>query len=193
MRTLTIIAFLIPYTDPNLLNASEQNIAIAPFSLVFSRAGITVAASMMNAVILIAILPAGNASPFAATRALYVLSVERSAPRIFSWVTRSGVLVMAVAATAAIGALCFSASKVGDGRAYVWLVTASSVAGFITWIGIAWAHHRFRRAWNLQGRDLDVAPYKAWLYPAGPIIALLMCVAVIARTSARSGAAAPRI
>ncbi|ROZ84480.1 amino acid permease [Gordonia sp. OPL2] len=191
--TLTIIAFLIPYTDPNLLNASEENIAIAPFTLVFSQAGISVAASMMNAVILIAILSAGNASLFAATRALYGLSVERSAPRIFSWATRSGVPVMAVAATAAIGALCFSASKVGDGRAYVWLVTASSVAGFITWIGIAWAHYRFRRAWNLQGNNLDVLPYKAWLYPAGPIIALLMCVAVIAGqnlSAIRDGSAA---
>ncbi|MCX2756348.1 MULTISPECIES: hypothetical protein [unclassified Gordonia (in: high G+C Gram-positive bacteria)] len=28
--------------------------------------------------------------------------------------------------------------------------------------------------------SLGRLPYKAWLYPAGPIIALLMCVAVIA-------------
>ncbi|GAA1482985.1 amino acid permease [Gordonia sinesedis] len=178
--TLIIISFLIPYTDPKLLDASEENIAIAPFTLVFSQAGITVAASMMNAVILIAILSAGSASLFAATRALYGLSVDGNAPRIFAWVTKSGVPVMAVAATTAIGALCFSASKVGDGRAYVWLVTASSVAGFVTWMGIAWAHYRFRRAWTLQGRSIDDLPYKAWLYPAGPIVALLMCVAVIA-------------
>ncbi|MEE3852554.1 amino acid permease [Gordonia sp. LSe1-13] len=178
--TLTIIAFLIPYNDPNLLNASEENIAIAPFTLVFSEAGIAVAASMMNAVILIAILSAGNASLFAATRALYGLSVQGSAPRLFSRVTRTGVPIMAVAATAAIGALCFLASRVGDGRAYVWLVTASSVAGFVTWMGIAWAHYRFRRAWNLQGRPLDELPYKAWLYPAGPVIALGMCILVIA-------------
>ncbi|WP_044507293.1 amino acid permease [Gordonia sp. KTR9] len=178
--TLTIIAFLIPYTDPNLLNASEENIAIAPFTLVFSEAGIAVAASIMNAVILIAILSAGNASLFAATRALYGLSVQGNAPRVFAWVTRSGVPLLAVAATTAIGALCFLASRVGDGRAYVWLVTASSVAGFITWMGIAWAHYRFRRAWHAQGLDLGILPYKAWLYPAGPIIALLMCVAVIA-------------
>ncbi|MCH5641453.1 MULTISPECIES: amino acid permease [unclassified Gordonia (in: high G+C Gram-positive bacteria)] len=178
--TLTIIGFLIPYTNPNLLNASEENIAIAPFTLVFSQAGISVAASMMNAVILIAILSAGNASLFAATRALFGLSLEGSAPRAFAHVTRTGVPILAVAATAAIGALCFLASRVGDGRAYVWLVTASSVAGFVTWMGIAWAHYRFRRAWHAQERPLDDLPYKAWLYPAGPIIALVMCVAVIA-------------
>ncbi|BDD81371.1 lysine-specific permease [Tsukamurella pulmonis] len=178
--TLTIIAFLIPYTSPELLDASDENVAVAPFTLVFKLAGIDAAASIMNAVILVAILSAGNASLYAATRALYGLGVEGNAPRIFGKVSRTGVPAAAVAATAAIGALCFVASRVGDGKAYTVLVTASSVAGFVTWVGIAWAHYRFRRAWNLQGRDLKELPYKAWLYPAGPIVALLMCVAVIA-------------
>ncbi|WP_220656387.1 amino acid permease [Tsukamurella sp. TY48] len=188
--TLTIIGFLIPYTNPELLDASDQNVAVAPFTLVFKLAGIDAAASIMNAVILIAILSAGNASLYAATRALYGLGVQGSAPKIFGKVSKSGIPAAAVAATAAIGALCFVASKVGDGKAYTVLVTASSVAGFVTWIGIAWAHYRFRRAWNLQGRSLDELPYKAWLYPAGPVVALLMCVGVIAGqyyVSVRSG------
>ncbi|GAA0997388.1 amino acid permease [Nocardiopsis tropica] len=188
--TLTIIAFLIPYTNPELLDASDENVAVAPFTLVFKLAGIDAAASIMNAVILIAILSAGNASLYAATRALYGLGVQGSAPKIFGKVSKSGIPAAAVAATAAIGALCFVASRVGDGTAYKALVTASSVAGFITWIGIAWAHYRFRRAWNLQGRSLDELPYKAWLYPAGPAVALLMCIAVIAGqyyVSVRSG------
>lgn len=179
--TLTIIAFLIPYTSPELLDASEENVAVAPFTLVFKLAGIDAAASIMNAVILIAILSAGNASLFAATRALYGLGVEGNAPRIFAKVSRSsGVPYVATAATVAIGALCFVTNFVGDGAAYTALVAASSVAGFVTWIGIAWAHYRFRKAWNAQGRSLDELPYKAWLYPAGPIVALLMSVAVIA-------------
>ncbi len=177
--TLTIISFLIPYNNPDLLNP-DSNIAIAPFTLVFKQAGIEAAASIMNAVILIAILSAGNASLYAATRALYGLGTDGSAPRVFGRVSGRGIPVAALSATVAIGALCFVASLVGDGKAYLWLVTASSVAGFITWIGIAWAHYRFRRAWNLQGRDLNALPYRAWLYPAGPIVALLMCVAVIA-------------
>lgn len=83
--TLTIIAFLIPYTSPELLDASAENVAVAPFTLVFKLAGIDAAASIMNAVILIAILSAGNASLFAATRALYGLgwraTRRRSSPR----------------------------------------------------------------------------------------------------------------
>ncbi|RDB49972.1 amino acid permease [Tsukamurella tyrosinosolvens] len=178
--TLTIIAFLIPYTSPELLDASAENVAVAPFTLVFKLAGIDAAASIMNAVILIAILSAGNASLFAATRALYGLGVEGNAPKIFAKVTKAGVPIAATAATTVIGCLCFLAGPKGDGAAYTVLVAASSVAGFVTWIGIAWAHYKFRRAWNAQGRSLDELPYRAWLYPAGPIVALLMCIAVVA-------------
>ncbi len=177
--TLTIIGFLIPYTNPDLLGGSAENVAMAPFTLVFKLAGIDAAASIMNAVILVAILSAGNASLFAATRALYGLGVERNAPKIFAKVTKAGVPLAAAAATTAIGALCFLASLVGDGVAYNALVIASSVAGFITWVGIAWAHYRFRRAWNVQGKDLAILPYRALLYPVGPIVALAMCVLVI--------------
>ncbi|MDK7012136.1 lysine transporter, partial [Escherichia coli] len=41
---IAVIGFLIAYTDPNLLNAAEDNISISPFTLVFERAGIAIAA-----------------------------------------------------------------------------------------------------------------------------------------------------
>ena len=153
---IAIIGFLIPYTSPELLDASAENVAVAPFTLVFKLAGIDAAASIMNAVILIAILSAGNASLFAATRALYGLGVEGNAPKIFAKVTKAGVPIAATAATTVIGCLCFLAGPKGDGAAYTVLVAASSVAGFVTWIGIAWAHYRFRRAWNAPQSETEL-------------------------------------
>ncbi|WP_291456272.1 amino acid permease, partial [Actinomyces sp. oral taxon 448] len=41
---IAVIGFLIPYTDPNLLNTSEENVSISPFTLVFERAGVLGAA-----------------------------------------------------------------------------------------------------------------------------------------------------
>jgi lysine-specific permease len=46
-----VIGMLIPYTDPNLLKASFNNVAISPFTLVFQRVGFAAAAAVMNAVI----------------------------------------------------------------------------------------------------------------------------------------------
>ena len=54
------------------------------------------------------------------------------------------------------------------------------MAGFITWVGIAICHYRFRRAYIRQGYDLNDLPYKASLYPFGPIFALVLCLVVMA-------------
>ncbi|WP_040159234.1 amino acid permease [Mobilicoccus massiliensis] len=177
---IAVIGFLLPYTDPRLLGAaSDDNITIAPFTLIFENAGVLGAASVMNAVILTAILSAGNSGMFASTRMLYALAVQGKAPKVFARVTRSGIPLPALTATALVGALCFIVSLVGTGTAYEILVSASGLAGFITWMGIAWCHFNFRRAYVRQGHDPNDLPYKAALFPIGPIVALIMCAVVI--------------
>ena len=74
---------------------------------------------------------------------------------------------------------CLGLSHLGSGQAYYWLVSASGLAGFITWIGIAWCHFKFRRAFLAQGHTLDELPFRAMFYPAGPLIALAMCIFVV--------------
>lgn len=183
---ILVIGFLIPFTDPNLLNSSEENIAISPFALVFDKAGIAFAAAVMNAVILTSVLSAGNSGLFASTRMLYALAVNGQAPRIFATTNRRGVPVAALIATSAVGFAGFIAYLISEDAAYTWLLNASGLAGFITWVGIAWCHIKFRQALRAQGRQLSDLPFRALFYPAGPIIALVMCVLVIAGQSFES-------
>ena len=176
---IVVIAFLIPYDDPRLLNDSGD-ITLSPFTLVFDKVGIAAAASIMNAVILTSVLSAGNSGLYASTRMLYALALEGEAPKFFSYTTKRGVPMNALLATTAIGFFAFLTSLIGNGAAYVWLVNASGLAGFITWCGIAWSHYKFRKAYTAQGHDVNQLPFKAALYPLGPIIALVMCLVVIA-------------
>ena len=176
IASLFIISLLIPYTSPLLLH---NDIATSPFTLVFKHTGITFAAGMMNAIILIAVLSAGNSGMYASTRMLCHLAHRGHAPKIFGKIDRRGVPVIALIVTTAIGALAFLTSKFGGGSVYLWLLNASGLSGFITWLGIAMSHYRFRRAYVLQGRDLSKLPYKAKLFPFGPIFALILCVVVI--------------
>ena len=177
---IAVVGFLIPYTDPHLLGADIDNIAVSPFTLVFQEAGVIGAATLMNAVILTSILSAGNSGMFASTRMLYGLAQAGKAPRAFAKTTSRGVPFNALLATTFIGAGCFLTSLIGDGGAYVWLVNASGLAGFITWMGIAWCHYRFRKAYVAQGHDIDDLPFKARWFPLGPIVALVLCAVVIA-------------
>lgn len=176
---ILIIGLLVPYDNPNLISGDITDIAISPFTIVFEKAGFAFAASVMNAVILTSVLSAGNSGMYASTRMLWVLAKEGKAPKLFAKVTRSGVPVNALIMTAAIGALAFLSSLFGDGEVYVWLLNASGMSGFIAWLGIAVSHYRFRKAYLAQGRDLRDLPYRAKLFPFGPIFAFIICCIVI--------------
>ncbi|MCL6423173.1 amino acid permease [Brachybacterium sp. JHP9] len=176
---IAVIGFLIPYTDPLLLRTDASDIASSPFTLVFERAGIAVAASIMNAVILTAILSAGNSGLYASSRMLHALALHGQAPKVFATVNRRGVPIWALAATAAVGLFGFLTAIIGQGAAYTWLLNVSGLSGFIAWVGIAVCHYRFRRAFVRQGHSVSELPYVAPWFPLGPLLAFTMCLIVI--------------
>jgi lysine-specific permease len=174
--SVLIVSFLIPYTS-DLLNNSD--VRSSPFTMVFHQAGIPFAASLINLVIIVGILSAGNSGMYASTRMLWFLAKKKHLPEIFARVSKRGVPVYALIATAAVSLIAFSASIFGSGVVYFWLVSASSVSGFITWAGIATSHYYFRKAYLKQGSDLKNLPYVAKGYPYAPLIALAFCFIVI--------------
>lgn len=177
---MAVIGFILPYTDPNLLKTDVQDVAVSPFTLVFERAGLTIAASLMNAVILTSILSAANSGIYASARMIYALAKEGKAPAMFTRLNNRHVPANGVLFTTAIGLLAFLTSLVGEGTAYTWLINITGVIGFIAWLGIAISHYRFRRAYVAQGRDLTKLKYRARWFPFGPLFAIALCVIVIA-------------
>lgn len=178
--TMIVIGFLIPHTNPSLIQAEDQeNIALSPFTLVFERAGLAFAASVMNAVILTSVLSAGNSGMYAATRMLFALAKDGKAPKIFVKVNKRGIPVPALIATSVVGAMAFLTSLFGDGTVYTWLLNASGLSGFIVWLGVAISHYRFRKAYLAQGNRLEDLPYVAKWYPFGPLFAFALCLFVI--------------
>lgn len=174
-----IVATLIPYTDPNLLNADIDNVAISPFTIIFEKSGIAMAASIMNAVILTSILSCGNSTLYSASRLLFSMAESKKAPRLFGKVSKKGVPVFAVLFTALTACLCFLTSLDSDSAVYTWLYNATGLTGFLTWFGICICHLRFRKGFKVQGRDLKELKYKSKLYPFGTWYSLLVCTAVI--------------
>lgn len=174
--SILVISLLIPYTSEQL---ARQDVQVSPFTLVFKQVGIAFAASLINAVILTAILSAGNSGMYASTRMLWYLAKQGHVPAIFAKVNKRGVPIFALAATTLVAMLAFLSSLFGNGTVYFWLVNASSLSGFIAWLGIAISHYRFRKAYVKQGRDLSELPYLAKGYPYAPLIAFSLCLIVI--------------
>ncbi|MED4403256.1 amino acid permease [Metabacillus fastidiosus] len=173
---IIVIGLIVPYTTESL---QSEDIMVSPFTLVFKKAGLAFAASLMNAVILTAILSAGNSSLYASTRILYAMAKEGKAPKFFGKLNKRGVPVAALIATTLVGMLAFLASAFGDGAIYMWLLNAAGITGFIFWLGIAASHYRFRKAYLAQGHSLEKLPYRAKVYPFGSIFAFLVGLIVI--------------
>ncbi|EAE8331260.1 amino acid permease [Listeria monocytogenes] len=175
-----IIGMIIPYTNPNLLSAEATDVAISPFTLVFEKAGLAFAASVMNAVILTSVLSAGNSGLYASTRMLWAMARDKKAPKFLGKVNRRGLPMAALIVTTIVGAMTFITTLTENGTViYTWLLSASGLTGFIAWVGIAISHYRFRKAFIKQGHDLSELKYKAKFFPFGPILALILCILVI--------------
>lgn len=175
-----IIGMIIPYTNPNLLSAEATDVAISPFTLVFEKAGLAFAASVMNAVILTSVLSAGNSGLYASTRMLWAMVRDKKAPKFLGKVNRRGIPMAALIVTTIVGAMTFITTLTENGTViYTWLLSASGLTGFIAWVGIAISHYRFRKAFIKQGHDLSELKYKAKFFPFGPILALILCILVI--------------
>lgn len=173
-----VIGAIIPYTSPDLLGSSATDVAISPFTIVFKRAGLAAAASVMNAVILTSVISSANSGMYASTRMLYSMAHQGFAPKSMGKTNRRGIPIGALAVTTVIALLTFITSIEGP-QIYLWLVAASGLTGFIAWVGIALSHYRFRRAFIKQGHSLDELKYHATWFPIGPIITLILCILVI--------------
>lgn len=175
---ILIISLIIPYNDPNLLRNDVTDISLSPFTLVFQNAGLLSAAAVMNAVILTAVLSAGNSGMYASTRMLFTLAKEGKAPQIFARLSKNGVPRNALYVTTAVAGLCFLSSMFGNKSVYLWLLNTSGMTGFIAWLGIAVSHYRFRKGYIAQGRDINALPYRSALFPIGPIFAFVLCLII---------------
>lgn len=175
-----IIGTLIAYDDPRLLQAAAtDNIALSPFTLLYEQAGFAFAASVMNAVILTAILSAGNSGMYSSTRMLFDMARKGSAPKAFARLDARGVPMNALYATTAIAALCFLTTFIGEEQVFNWLLNMSGMCGFIVWLGIAVSHYRFRKGYLTQGYQLHDLAYRAKFFPFAPWFAFILCAIVV--------------
>jgi len=180
-----LISLLVPYNDPHLLGADvewfeyEQRVAFSPFTLVFSNAGITAAAYLMNFVVLTSVLSCGNSGLFCATRMLYAMANEGKAPQILARTNSRGVPANALYVTSAIAAVGFIVDRIPSIEIYDFLLEMSGMMGMFGWFGIAICAWRFRKAYIFQGGKIEDLPYKAKFYPVGPIIGMILCTIVI--------------
>lgn len=182
LLSLTMIGTLVSYKDESLIGASDVDATASPFVIAIRNGGIGGLPSVINAVILIAVLSVGNSSVYATSRSLNSLAEQGMAPKWTGYVDRAGRPLVAILITNVFGLFAFIAASDKQVEAFDWLLALSGLSSIFTWISINVAHIRFRRAMSYQGRTTAELPYVSQCGVWGSYYALLLnCLVLIAQ------------
>ncbi|KAJ5295724.1 amino acid permease [Penicillium antarcticum] len=152
------ISVICPSDDPSLTRGGS-GAASSPWVVGIRNAGIAGLPSVINAVIITAAWSSGNSFLYLASRSLYSMAVEGSAPRIFRKCSKNGVPVYAVVASSLFSLLAYMNVNTG---------------GFISWVCCSITYIRFRKACDIQKIPTDSLIARSPLQPIGSYITMFM-------------------
>lgn len=160
-----IIGIIADSNSKQLVNGSG-NASASPFVLGIQNAGIHVLNHIINAVVLTSAASAGNSFFYASTRTLYSLAKKGLAPRIFTTVNKFGVPYYCVAVTFIVACLSYLNVSSSSSQVFAWFSNITTISGFISWIFVAFAYTRWRKAITVQSLD-DRVTYRTPFQPFG--------------------------
>ncbi|KAF7593375.1 glyceraldehyde-3-phosphate dehydrogenase 1 [Aspergillus hancockii] len=160
--SLTLVGLLVPYDDDRLMDGtSSADAKASPFVIAIKNAGISVLDSIMNVVIMIAVLSVGNSSVYGSSRTLAALAEQKQAPQFLAYIDRKGRPIFAILVASALGLLGFLAASDKQATAFSWMMAISGLSSIFTWGSVCFAHIRFRAAWKAQGHTLNELAFRS--------------------------------
>lgn len=177
--SLIIVGCMVPYDDPDL-KRSDGTARYSPFVIGIKNAGIGGLPSVMNAVIMIAVLSVGNSSVYGSSRTLAALAAAGQAPKIFNHIDKQGRPIFGIILAGLFGLICFISASDKQGEAFDWMLALSGLSSLFTWGSICACHLRFRYALKVQGRNTDELAYVSQAGIVGSIYGITLNILVLA-------------
>lgn len=157
---LFLVGLIVPENSP-LYSGEGSESRHSPFVIAIQLAGIKVLPSIMNAVILMAVMSVANSCTFGSTRTIQALAANGMGPKILAYVDKKGRPVSVVILQLLFGCLAFINLASDGGTIFNWLLSLSGLAILFVYGSIGLAHIRFRAAWKAQGHTVDELPFRA--------------------------------
>ncbi|AGO10845.1 AaceriAFR668Wp [[Ashbya] aceris (nom. inval.)] len=178
--SILVIGLLVPYDDPRLVqDGSATDANASPFVVAVQNAGTKILPDILNGVILVTIISAGNSNIYVGSRVLYGLGRNGLGPSFITRTSAKGVPYVAVLSTAVFGALGYLNATGNSGVVFDWLLSMTAVAGFFTWLLISVSHIRFMQCLKHRGISRDDLPFKAKFMPYGAYYAAFFVIVII--------------
>ncbi|MEU8416072.1 amino acid permease [Amycolatopsis japonica] len=137
--------------------------AVSPYAAVLEVLGIPAVATIMNAIVLTAVLSCLNSALYTSSRMLFALTSNGDAPKAFTRLSGSGVPRRAILAGTVIGYVSVIAAYTSPDLIFQFLVNSYGAVALFVYLSIALAQVRLRR--RLEREDPDKLTLKMWLFP----------------------------
>jgi AAT family amino acid transporter len=160
-----------------LVPTSILSATTSPFVIAGHRLPVPYAASVMNVVLLFAVLSTMNAALYSNVRVLYSLARQGDAPAGLGRLNASGQPTRAIWVSAGLLALTIVLAYVLPHKAYAYLVTATGFQAMFIWLMVLLTHLRYRPF--LERHAPDRLTYRLFGYPTTSYLVVAIVITAL--------------
>lgn len=178
LGSIAIVVTLMPW--------DSASVRLSPYVAVMDLYGIPAAATIMDVIILTAVLSCLNSGLYTASRMLFSLSQRGEAPASWSKLGRRSVPTVTILASTVVGFLTVVLNYIAPETVFLFLANTSGAIALYVWLVISVSQLRLRR--TLDAGNLAQLKVKMWAYPyltwltIAALLALLVGMAFIDST-----------
>ena len=154
-----------------------EDIIKSPFTLAFEKIGIPGSGTIMNLVVLTAVLSVLNSSLYTTSRMLFALTRHNDAPGFLTNTTRRGVPIWAILAGTVFAYVSVAIFYFFPAEVFTWLINASGAIALFVYLLIAVSELVMRR--RLERDSPERLRIKMWFYPWLTYLSIAGIVAVL--------------
>ncbi|HTY48118.1 MAG TPA: amino acid permease, partial [Steroidobacteraceae bacterium] len=136
---------------------------LSPFAMALERLSIPGVSTLMNFIILVAVLSCLNSGVYVTSRVLFVLAAHGDAPQSIIRLSPRRVPVRAILVGSAFGYVAVIASVISPTRVFAFLVNASGALMLVIYLLLAFSQLRMRS--TLEASDPGRLSIRMWGFP----------------------------
>ncbi|WP_428956942.1 amino acid permease [Streptomyces sp. cg35] len=150
----------------------------SPYTAVLDHLDVPYAGTVMNLIVLTAVLSCLNSGLYTSSRMLHSLAERGEAPRVFARTTRQGVPAVAVLVASSAGLLTVVANYfLPTAAVYQFLIDSSGSVAVVVYLCITVTHLRGRR--RLEKETPSTLALRMWAYPYLSLLVLVVLLVII--------------
>src|ERR671921_437633 len=166
------VACIVPWNTP-----FTEDILKSPFTLAFERIGIPGSGTVMNFVVLTAVLSVLNSSLYTTSRMLFALTRHNDAPAFLTNTTSRGVPIWAILAGTFFAYVSVAIFYFFPAQIFTWLINASGAIALFVYLLIAVSELVTRR--RLEREAPERLRIRMWFYPWLTYLSIFGILAVL--------------